>query len=572
MHRANAAFCRFSGRTDAELAGVSFADIDPSWPHGDPATAFADLRERRSTGHATRLRRPDGTLCPVQIHLNYMSLGGLESLFGVAVDTAARQAAEDALAASEARYRAVTADQTEFIVRILPNHAVTFCNPAYARLVGGGRPEDLVGRPVRQLVLEEDVGRIDDLLNSLTPEDPVATIENLVPTGDGEVWVSWVVRALFDQAPDGTQRLREFQCVGRDVSESRAILDRLSTAERRYRSLVEDSPELVSRWAPGGGLSFANRTYREFFGLPSGALRGHNVLDALGGGQRSAAVRLMEGLRPNAPVARTVVPGRRHDGAVRQLEWVERGFFDEGGALAEVQSVGRDVTDRLEAESALVERERRHRSVLDDLSEMVNRFRPADGVITYANRAFLEAKRSTGELVVGRMTIYDHLDEHAERSARERLASVTPDEPSVRVLLPLPGPGGTTRWEEWTNRALFAPAEGDAAPEVLEFQSVGRDVTDELAARSRRRERREAAAELAKLTPRERQVLRAVTTGVTNKNIARDLDIAERTVEKHRGAAMRKLGVRSAAELIRVVILAEDLPDELPPDDPAGDA
>ncbi|MEM9702971.1 MAG: LuxR C-terminal-related transcriptional regulator, partial [Planctomycetota bacterium] len=57
----------------------------------------------------------------------------------------------------------------------------------------------------------------------------------------------------------------------------------------------------------------------------------------------------------------------------------------------------------------------------------------------------------------------------------------------------------------------------------------------------------------------EREVLRVVVTGDTNKVIARKLKVTERTVEKHRGAAMRKLGVRSVAELIRAAIAAEEV-------------
>jgi two-component system response regulator DctR len=45
-----------------------------------------------------------------------------------------------------------------------------------------------------------------------------------------------------------------------------------------------------------------------------------------------------------------------------------------------------------------------------------------------------------------------------------------------------------------------------------------------------------------------------VVKGLPSKSIARVLDISYRTVELHRGRIMEKLGVRSAAELIRLVI------------------
>jgi two-component system response regulator DctR len=62
------------------------------------------------------------------------------------------------------------------------------------------------------------------------------------------------------------------------------------------------------------------------------------------------------------------------------------------------------------------------------------------------------------------------------------------------------------------------------------------------------------AERLAALTERERDVLEQVAKGLSSKAIARVLDISYRTVELHRGHIMEKLRVRSAAELIRLVI------------------
>jgi FixJ family two-component response regulator len=54
------------------------------------------------------------------------------------------------------------------------------------------------------------------------------------------------------------------------------------------------------------------------------------------------------------------------------------------------------------------------------------------------------------------------------------------------------------------------------------------------------------------LTPRENEILRYVVTGMLNKQIALELDIAEKTVKVHRGRVMEKLGVDSVAELVRL--------------------
>nr|WP_284273946.1 response regulator [Bradyrhizobium iriomotense] len=54
------------------------------------------------------------------------------------------------------------------------------------------------------------------------------------------------------------------------------------------------------------------------------------------------------------------------------------------------------------------------------------------------------------------------------------------------------------------------------------------------------------------LTPRERQVMVLVATGLMNKQVASELSIREATVKMHRGSVMRKMGARSAATLARM--------------------
>jgi FixJ family two-component response regulator len=71
----------------------------------------------------------------------------------------------------------------------------------------------------------------------------------------------------------------------------------------------------------------------------------------------------------------------------------------------------------------------------------------------------------------------------------------------------------------------------------------------------RREQRQQAlvAARLASLTPREREVLAHVMDGRLNKQIASDLGTAEKTVKVHRARGMDKMGVRSVAELVKMV-------------------
>src|ERR1044072_487500 len=62
------------------------------------------------------------------------------------------------------------------------------------------------------------------------------------------------------------------------------------------------------------------------------------------------------------------------------------------------------------------------------------------------------------------------------------------------------------------------------------------------------------------LTPREFEVMQLVVTGMLNKQIANRLGTAEKTIKVHRGRVMRKLGIVSVAELVRLVEIARVTP------------
>ena len=63
---------------------------------------------------------------------------------------------------------------------------------------------------------------------------------------------------------------------------------------------------------------------------------------------------------------------------------------------------------------------------------------------------------------------------------------------------------------------------------------------------------------LAKLTPRENQVLERITAGRLNKQIADDLNISIKTVEAHRANIMTKVEARTVAELIKIALTANE--------------
>ena len=99
---------------------------------------------------------------------------------------------------------------------------------------------------------------------------------------------------------------------------------------------------------------------------------------------------------------------------------------------------------------------------------------------------------------------------------------------------------------------LEKPLDGDRLLEAV------RRALDE---NRRRQEARATAAEaqsrLAALTPREREVLDLLVTGLSNKAVGNELGASPRTIEVHRSRILEKLQARSLPELVRLVLAAE---------------
>jgi FixJ family two-component response regulator len=73
-------------------------------------------------------------------------------------------------------------------------------------------------------------------------------------------------------------------------------------------------------------------------------------------------------------------------------------------------------------------------------------------------------------------------------------------------------------------------------------------------------QRAEVLRRIGSLTPRERQVKDKVVNGDSNKVIAIDLGLSERTIEIHRSKVMEKMGARSVAHLVRLQLTLNDRP------------
>ena len=132
-----------------------------------------------------------------------------------------------------------------------------------------------------------------------------------------------------------------------------------------HRTVVEDLTETICRFLPDGTFTFVNEVYCRFFGKTREELIGQSWRPVVVDGDMPLIESRLRMLTPKNPVV--VIENRVHDGRgqVRWMQFVNRGFFDAHGELLEMQSVGRDITDRVLAEQRLQEGEQRWKFALE---------------------------------------------------------------------------------------------------------------------------------------------------------------------------------------------------------------
>ncbi|RMG34930.1 MAG: DNA-binding response regulator [Planctomycetota bacterium] len=110
--------------------------------------------------------------------------------------------------------------------------------------------------------------------------------------------------------------------------------------------------------------------------------------------------------------------------------------------------------------------------------------------------------------------------------------------------------------------AVQAVSDGafDFVEKPIDRPALRRIIIDAIREDARRRQQRaeieHARAMLKQLSQRERQVLELLVAGKSNREVADELAVSEKTVESHRSRIRSKLGVDSLAEMVRVYVLA----------------
>ncbi|HEX2166116.1 MAG TPA: PAS domain S-box protein, partial [Longimicrobiales bacterium] len=358
-------------RSDFDLV---FVDVAPRAP------AVADLvREIRTRSPTTRVigipRTDHGALSPetlnIRVDAHYIPTTDVEALQRQTAELLAerdalqasllrhRQLSDEirakdresraALEASEAKYRSVVETIQEVIFTTDANGALTFVNPAWTAITGYAVEESL-DRSVYQFMERDDRDALlSQLAIALETGEASLRHEGRWRTREGET--RWIEMRL--QLDTGAEGLLATSGVLADATERRMAEDALRQSEEYFRSLIENSTDMMAVMNTDGTVRYVSPAVGRVLGTPPSEWIGTNPFI---GGNSEHDVRQREVFDEVVAVpgsSRTTQARARHiDGEVRHLEITWRNLTQVPGVEGIVVNA-RDVTERHESERAL---------------------------------------------------------------------------------------------------------------------------------------------------------------------------------------------------------------------------
>ncbi|WP_051286332.1 hybrid sensor histidine kinase/response regulator [Megalodesulfovibrio gigas] len=261
------------------------------------------------------------------------------------------------LAEQRAMNRAMLNAAAESVMVLDPLGTVLAINEVGAHRLGK-TPDTLLGRSIFEFMAEELVPNRRRWLNE--------AVETKKPLQfkDSHRGVTYGHR-MHPYIDPLTQVVR-VAIYTRDITDSEKAILALRDSEARYRAILEDQTELICRYLPDGKLSYVNEAYARFFNKNRQDLINKNYIPHIPREDLVVIQQHIMGLSPENPVTsfehRVIMDNRE----IHWQHWTHRAIYDAAQRLTEYQAVGRNITRRKKAQEALMESERRYRSLFED--------------------------------------------------------------------------------------------------------------------------------------------------------------------------------------------------------------
>jgi PAS domain S-box-containing protein len=273
-------------------------------------------------------------------------------LIGTCQDITERKKIEHALKKSEREFRAIF-DRAPLGIAVIDSTTGRFrkVNQQYCSITGYSEGE-LLTLTFQSITHPDDLQKdLDGMEGLLDGTLHTHRMEKRYFRKDGPiVWVSLTCVPLWEAPGTDPQHMAMVE----DITDRRQAEDRLEESERKYRMLVEHANSIILRWNSEGRIIFLNEFGQRFFGYSEEEVLGHHVIGTIvPRAERTGRDlrRLMDQIcKDPKAFEQNVNENMRRNGERVWIAWANRVVWDAHGQVAEILSVGTDITARRQAE------------------------------------------------------------------------------------------------------------------------------------------------------------------------------------------------------------------------------
>ena len=258
--------------------------------------------------------------------------------------------AQTALAEQEQRFHDLQ-NANDLIQSVAPDGRFLYVNKKWLDILGY-LVQDLPGLRIFDIIHKDSLDHCQEMFTRVISGENVGILDAVFQARDGrKVYVEGIANCkMTDGKPQYTRG------IFKDITDRKRAEAALKESEARYRSVVEDQTELISRVLPDGTHVFVNDAYCRYFGRQREEIIGGKFVPEIHDDDRTLVRNHPASLTREHPVATVTYRIIMPDGQIRWQQWSDRALYGEDGRVTEYLSVGRDITDLKETEEALVRR------------------------------------------------------------------------------------------------------------------------------------------------------------------------------------------------------------------------
>jgi PAS domain S-box-containing protein len=250
----------------------------------------------------------------------------------------------------EVMFRLLAENATDMIARFDPEGEYLYASPACLSLLGY-EPGELVGHSSLEFIHPEDLSRQINALDLLHGQDTVTNVSFRVQRKDGRlVWFETSYRAMRDAQ---TGAISEIHAATRDITDRRKAEDELRANEDRFRSLVQNSYEIIIVLSADGKILYESPSTTRILGYRPGMLVGQSPYTFIHPDDRQIIEVAINGLLQRYQNANPIEFRLQHaNNTWIYLEALGTNLLDNPGVNGIVVTL-RDISERKRSEVAL---------------------------------------------------------------------------------------------------------------------------------------------------------------------------------------------------------------------------